>query len=69
MNLLRQIQLRIHFLIFRPLGHEKRIPGGSLSDGRIEAENELNMEVIDFWEEENTVDRGEGDAIVGALPH
>ena len=66
-NLLRQVELRIDLFILWPLRNEERVPCRPLSDGRVETENKLNVEIVDFGKEKYAMDRREGDAIICTL--
>ncbi len=65
---LGKIQLRVDLLVLRPLRNKERISCSSLPYGRIETEDELDMKIVDFGKEEDTVNRSEGDSVISALP-
>jgi hypothetical protein len=61
---LGHVELGIHLLVLRPLSHQERIPRRSLSDGRVQAENELHVQVVHLGKEEDAVNMGEGNAVI-----
>lgn len=45
---LRQVQLRIDLFVLWPLRHQERIPCRALPDRRIETDDELDVQVVEF---------------------
>lgn len=68
LDLLSKVELRVDLLVLRPLCNKEGISGGSLPYGRVEAEDKLDVEIVDFGEEEDSMDGGEWDSVICALP-
>lgn len=62
---LGHVQLGVNLLVLRPLGDQERVPRGALSNGRVQAEHELHVQVVHLGQEEDAVNVGEGHAVVG----